>query len=303
MDKKIAWRIVVIVAVVGLCLWSLYPARRKDSLGLDLSGGIHLVLQVQTDDAIKAELDDASQRLVSRANERGHRARAEWRRISTDLSFTVSVPAEPTRRPCVRSRRLLDSRVRPSSPEQAVLDVSAAARTWTARFATWRSGHLSRPSGIGSTSSVSPNRSFSARVWRATASSSSCRALMIPARVKDRSSSTPRFSSSRRSSPVRLPDRQSLFRDRRQRTPGRRDSAPATARISTAQVIGTRLLSPQEGRPSSPDRSCARHGAARVSSASRSSTSHPAAARPDKFGEYTGSHIGDPAGDRSRRAR
>ena len=71
MDSKILWRIVLILAVVALCVWSLYPPGEKIHYGLDLSGGIHLVLQVQTDDAIKAELDDASQRLVSRAREDG----------------------------------------------------------------------------------------------------------------------------------------------------------------------------------------------------------------------------------------
>ncbi len=60
-----------IVIVVGLSLWSLYPPSEKIHYGLDLSGGIHLVLQVQTDDAIKAELDDSAQRLVSRARDEG----------------------------------------------------------------------------------------------------------------------------------------------------------------------------------------------------------------------------------------
>ena len=71
MDRKLIWRIVLIVVVVGLALWSLYPPGEKLRYGLDLSGGIHLVLQVKTDDAIKAELDDSAQRLVSRAREEG----------------------------------------------------------------------------------------------------------------------------------------------------------------------------------------------------------------------------------------
>ncbi len=50
----------LIVVVVGLSVWSLYPPGEKIHYGLDLSGGIHLVLQVRTDDAIKAELDDAA---------------------------------------------------------------------------------------------------------------------------------------------------------------------------------------------------------------------------------------------------
>ena len=69
MDSKILWRIILILVVVGLSVWSLYPPGENINYGLDLSGGIHLVLQVQTDDAIKAELDDSAQRLVSRGRE------------------------------------------------------------------------------------------------------------------------------------------------------------------------------------------------------------------------------------------
>jgi preprotein translocase subunit SecD len=68
-EKKTLWRIGSIVVVVALAAWSLYPPEERISLGLDLSGGIHLVLEVQTDDAIKAELDDSSQRLVTNAQE------------------------------------------------------------------------------------------------------------------------------------------------------------------------------------------------------------------------------------------
>ena len=92
MESKILWRIVLILVVVALAVWSLYPPGEKIKFGLDLSGGIHLVLQVQTDDAIKAELDDAAQRLVSRAREEG----VELSQGESDignLSFTVGVPS------------------------------------------------------------------------------------------------------------------------------------------------------------------------------------------------------------------
>ena len=49
MDTKIVWRIVLILVVVALGVWSLYPPGEKINYGLDLSGGIHLVLEVQTD--------------------------------------------------------------------------------------------------------------------------------------------------------------------------------------------------------------------------------------------------------------
>ena len=93
MDSKILWRVILILVVVALSVWSLYPPGEKIHYGLDLSGGIHLVLQVQTDDAIKAELDDSAQRLVSRAQEQGLTLSQGESNID-NLSFTVNVPAD-----------------------------------------------------------------------------------------------------------------------------------------------------------------------------------------------------------------
>jgi len=85
------WRIGLILAVLGVSLWSLYPPTKKIHLGLDLRGGIHLVLRVNTGDAIKAELDNASQRLISRAKQKG----IELGQVKTEpdqLRFEVAVP-------------------------------------------------------------------------------------------------------------------------------------------------------------------------------------------------------------------
>jgi len=90
-DKKVLWRVALIVVVVGLAAWSLY--RKPIKFGLDLSGGIHLVLQVNTDDAIKAELDDAAQRLVAQAKDKG----IQLGTVEVDpsqLRFKVGVPGE-----------------------------------------------------------------------------------------------------------------------------------------------------------------------------------------------------------------
>jgi preprotein translocase subunit SecD len=87
------WRIVAIVVVVGLAVWSLYPPSETTHYGLDLSGGIHLVLQVKTDDAIKAELDDASLRLRTQAEDKGITL-GESAVDVDDLSFRVEVPRE-----------------------------------------------------------------------------------------------------------------------------------------------------------------------------------------------------------------
>ncbi len=46
-----------VVAVLGLAIFLAYPPKDKIKLGLDLKGGIHLVLQVITEDAINVETD------------------------------------------------------------------------------------------------------------------------------------------------------------------------------------------------------------------------------------------------------
>ena len=91
MEKNILWRVVVIVAVVALAAWSLWPPSEKIHWGLDLQGGVHLVLQVQTDDAVKAELDDSAQRLVSLAADQGITLGATQVEPAEDR-FTVELP-------------------------------------------------------------------------------------------------------------------------------------------------------------------------------------------------------------------
>ncbi len=69
MDKRMMWRVGLILAVVALAVFAMYPPGEKIHLGLDLRGGIHLVLRVNTADTLKAELDDAVQRLESQAKD------------------------------------------------------------------------------------------------------------------------------------------------------------------------------------------------------------------------------------------
>ncbi len=91
MDKKIMWRIVFILIVVGLAVWSIYPPSERIKYGLDLSGGVHLVLQVQTDDAIKAELDDAAIRMRSLASEKDIKL-GKTKVDDKNFSFSVEIP-------------------------------------------------------------------------------------------------------------------------------------------------------------------------------------------------------------------
>lgn len=64
MQKKLKWKIALIVIALLLCVaYIIAPAEKgagllsRVNLGLDLQGGIHLVLQVVTDEALTQELD------------------------------------------------------------------------------------------------------------------------------------------------------------------------------------------------------------------------------------------------------
>jgi preprotein translocase subunit SecD len=61
MNQNVRWKLVLILAVVALSIWSFYY--RGLNLGLDLKGGVHLVLRVQTDDALRLETETTVERL------------------------------------------------------------------------------------------------------------------------------------------------------------------------------------------------------------------------------------------------
>lgn len=63
MMKNLKYRLLLIGAVVVICSVLLYL--EKINLGLDLQGGIHLVLQVETEDALEAEAEQFRDRLES----------------------------------------------------------------------------------------------------------------------------------------------------------------------------------------------------------------------------------------------
>ncbi|HEV8336967.1 MAG TPA: protein translocase subunit SecD [Candidatus Polarisedimenticolia bacterium] len=65
------WRWVLIAFVTLLSVYLCYPLQQKIKLGLDLKGGIHLVMQVKTDDAIKASLDLDMETLRAELAKRG----------------------------------------------------------------------------------------------------------------------------------------------------------------------------------------------------------------------------------------
>lgn len=57
MNKGLLIKGAVILGLAALSAFAAYPPKDKLNLGLDLQGGIHLVLKVETQDAVRAETD------------------------------------------------------------------------------------------------------------------------------------------------------------------------------------------------------------------------------------------------------
>ena len=59
MTKNLKWKVLLIIAVIALTIQLAYPPSEKIDLGLDLQGGMHLVLEVDTSDLSDAAKKDA----------------------------------------------------------------------------------------------------------------------------------------------------------------------------------------------------------------------------------------------------
>src|SRR5512140_382952 len=81
------------------CIVAMWPPYGKDGapgkihLGLDLKGGIHLVLQVMTDDALNATVDDAVGSARGQATSKGITFAGAQRLDATSFEMTGVEPA------------------------------------------------------------------------------------------------------------------------------------------------------------------------------------------------------------------
>jgi preprotein translocase subunit SecD len=71
MKGTLLWRGILILASILISVALASPPQKKINLGLDLQGGMHLVLQVKTEDAVRADTDSDMDRLVKLAGEEG----------------------------------------------------------------------------------------------------------------------------------------------------------------------------------------------------------------------------------------
>jgi preprotein translocase subunit SecD len=95
MNRNLLWRGLLILAVAAICVALAYPPKDKINLGLDLRGGMHLVLQVHTEDALRADTDADMARLVDLGKDKG--AAGLQARRTGDSTFVITAPTPEAR--------------------------------------------------------------------------------------------------------------------------------------------------------------------------------------------------------------
>src|SRR5947208_16197924 len=87
MRRRLWLRIGLVVVVILGSIWYLYPPKKTINLGLDLQGGIHLVLGVETDKAVASQTDRAAEDLKAALERKG----IGVTRIAREGSATITV--------------------------------------------------------------------------------------------------------------------------------------------------------------------------------------------------------------------
>jgi len=116
MQRKLMWRWVLIGVVTAAAVFFMLPLDKRIHLGLDLRGGIHLVLQVNTQDAVRAEVDDAMERVRGDLTEKGF-APVSLQRLPESNGFEFR-PAPNT--PAKTLEKVIDDRLLEFKVERGV---------------------------------------------------------------------------------------------------------------------------------------------------------------------------------------
>ncbi|MBN1592644.1 MAG: protein translocase subunit SecD [Candidatus Coatesbacteria bacterium] len=95
MKKNLLAKSIFAIALVVLVGWCAFPPKEKVILGLDLKGGIHLVLEVETSSALKGELSEMRQRLGDFLRDREIPIESES--VADDLSIRFVLPTASAR--------------------------------------------------------------------------------------------------------------------------------------------------------------------------------------------------------------
>jgi len=64
MEKRVLYKVILILAILGMCAYFAFPLNKRINLGLDLKGGMHLLLKVDRNNLTGQAKDDAVDRAV-----------------------------------------------------------------------------------------------------------------------------------------------------------------------------------------------------------------------------------------------
>ena len=92
MRRQLGVRIALVVVVILVSVWYLYPPAKTINLGLDLQGGIHLVLGVDVDKALEAQVDRAGDTARAELEKKGIGVTRVERRGTTELVLQLASP-------------------------------------------------------------------------------------------------------------------------------------------------------------------------------------------------------------------
>jgi preprotein translocase subunit SecD len=87
MQKNLRWKILAIVAVTGIAIAAIVPPSKKIHLGLDLQGGVHMVLQVKTDEALRVETETSSEQFYEALKAANIPANAP--KVNSNIEFSI----------------------------------------------------------------------------------------------------------------------------------------------------------------------------------------------------------------------
>jgi preprotein translocase subunit SecD len=92
MPRNVWPRIVLVSAVILGSVWYLYPPKKTINLGLDLQGGIHLVLGVESDKHVASQTDRAAEDLKAQLERKGIAVKGIAREGNTVIAVELASP-------------------------------------------------------------------------------------------------------------------------------------------------------------------------------------------------------------------
>ena len=92
MTRRLWLRIGIVAVVAAVAVFYLYPPKKTINLGLDLQGGIHLVLGVDIDKALQVQTERAGDTVRAALEKKGVGVKSIERRGTTELVVQLASP-------------------------------------------------------------------------------------------------------------------------------------------------------------------------------------------------------------------